>query len=63
MQTRRMCLASLALAAAFGNVEPAPAQVYPSRPITMIVPFPAGGPIDAVGRIVADGMRASLGNL
>ena len=61
MQTRRMLFTSLALAAAFGNVERAPAQVYPSRPITMIVPFPAGGPIDSTGRIVAEGMRASLG--
>src|SRR4030088_3227825 len=61
MQTRRMFLTSLALAATFGNVERAPAQVYPSHPITMIVPFPAGGPTDAIGRIVAEGMRASLG--
>jgi tripartite-type tricarboxylate transporter receptor subunit TctC len=37
------------------------AQVYPSRPITMIVPFAAGGPNDTVGRIMAQGMRASLG--
>jgi tripartite-type tricarboxylate transporter receptor subunit TctC len=34
---------------------------YPSRPITMIVPFAAGGPTDVIGRIVAEGMRASLG--
>jgi tripartite-type tricarboxylate transporter receptor subunit TctC len=61
MQTRRMFLTSLALAATFGNVERAPAQVYPSHPITMIVPFPAGGPTDAIGRIVAEGMRVSLG--
>jgi tripartite-type tricarboxylate transporter receptor subunit TctC len=37
------------------------AQTYPSRPITLIVPFPAGGSTDAVGRIVAERMRASLG--
>ena len=61
MQTRRMFLATLALAAAFGKVERAPAQVFPSHPITMIVPFPAGGSIDTTGRIVADGMQASLG--
>src|SRR5712691_12066720 len=36
-------------------------QGYPSRPITMIVPYPAGGPTDVIGRIVAEGMRASLG--
>jgi len=61
MQTRRMLLASFALAAAFGNIERAPAQVFPSHPITMIVPLAAGGPIDTIARIVAEGMQASLG--
>ena len=37
------------------------AQDYPSHPITMIVPFPAGGPTDTLGRILGEGMRASLG--
>jgi tripartite-type tricarboxylate transporter receptor subunit TctC len=37
------------------------AQIYPSRPITMIVPFPAGGTFDAVGRVLAERMRVSLG--
>jgi tripartite-type tricarboxylate transporter receptor subunit TctC len=37
------------------------AQVYPSRAITMVVPFPAGGSTDAVARIVAERMRVSLG--
>jgi tripartite-type tricarboxylate transporter receptor subunit TctC len=37
------------------------AQAYPSHPITMIVPFAAGGPTDVVARIVAEGMKASLG--
>ncbi len=37
------------------------AQAYPSRPITMIVPYPAGGPTDTVGRVVAERMRAELG--
>jgi tripartite-type tricarboxylate transporter receptor subunit TctC len=37
------------------------AQGYPSRPVTMIVAGPAGGPSDAVGRVVAEGMRGSLG--
>ena len=36
-------------------------QGYPSRPITMVVPYAAGGPTDVIGRIVAEGMRASLG--
>src|ERR1700704_3976859 len=37
------------------------AQAYPSRPITMVVPFAAGGPADAVARVVAEGMRGPLG--
>jgi tripartite-type tricarboxylate transporter receptor subunit TctC len=37
------------------------AQTYPSRPITMLVPFPAGGGTDAVARTIADRMRTSLG--
>jgi len=37
------------------------AQTYPTRPITIVVPFAAGGPTDTVVRIVAEGMRASLG--
>jgi tripartite-type tricarboxylate transporter receptor subunit TctC len=37
------------------------AQSYPSRPITMVVPFAAGGPTDAVGRNLAERMRATLG--
>jgi tripartite-type tricarboxylate transporter receptor subunit TctC len=37
------------------------AQSYPSRPITIVVPFPAGGPTDALARILAEHMRTSLG--
>ena len=37
------------------------AQVYPSRPITMNVPYAAGGPLDVMVRVVADGLRAALG--
>jgi tripartite-type tricarboxylate transporter receptor subunit TctC len=37
------------------------AQTYPTRPITMLVPFAAGGGTDAVARMIADGMRTSLG--
>jgi tripartite-type tricarboxylate transporter receptor subunit TctC len=37
------------------------AQSYPTRPITMIVAFPAGGAGDAVGRILAERMRSSFG--
>jgi tripartite-type tricarboxylate transporter receptor subunit TctC len=37
------------------------AQTYPSRPITIVVPFAAGGAADVVGRVVAERMRQSLG--
>jgi len=39
----------------------ASAQAFPSRPLTIIVPFPAGGPADVIARIVGDRMRTSLG--
>jgi tripartite-type tricarboxylate transporter receptor subunit TctC len=63
MQTRRRFLGSFALAAgalARRAVEAAP-EAYPSRPIRMIVPFPAGGPTDAIGRVFAERMRDTLG--
>jgi tripartite-type tricarboxylate transporter receptor subunit TctC len=37
------------------------AQSYPTRPITMIVPFPPGGANDLLGRIIAERMRGILG--
>jgi tripartite-type tricarboxylate transporter receptor subunit TctC len=37
------------------------AQVYPSRPVTIIVPYPPGGPTDPLARIFAERMRISLG--
>ena len=37
------------------------AQTYPTRPITVVVPFPAGGPSDVVARIVTDQMSRTLG--
>ena len=37
------------------------AQTYPSKPITVIVPFAAGGSTDVIGRILAERMRVSLG--
>src|SRR5262245_27711561 len=39
----------------------AAAQTYPARPVTVIVPFPAGGPTDSLARILTERMRAPLG--
>jgi tripartite-type tricarboxylate transporter receptor subunit TctC len=50
-----------ACALLWGGSAVASAQVYPSRPITMVVPFAAGGPVDTVARILSEPMRASLG--
>ena len=50
-----------ALAVAAGCATQALAQAYPSHPITIIVPFPAGGPSDTLARILGERMRISLG--
>jgi tripartite-type tricarboxylate transporter receptor subunit TctC len=39
----------------------ASAQTYPTKPITMVVPYAAGGPTDTIARIMAERMRATLG--
>ncbi len=53
---------SLAIAVlAAGIVTAAAAETYPSRPVTIVVPFPAGGPTDTLGRIVAERMSRALG--
>src|SRR5277367_6331320 len=41
--------------------QPAAAQDYPSRPITLIVPYPAGGGVDAMGRLVGQKLSEKLG--
>jgi len=53
-------LSCLALAAALA-APPAARGAYPDRPVTMIVPFAAGGPTDVIARIVAENMSRTLG--
>jgi tripartite-type tricarboxylate transporter receptor subunit TctC len=48
-----------AAASAFSGV--ARTQTYPARPITLIVPYPPGGPTDVLARVLAEQMRSSLG--
>jgi tripartite-type tricarboxylate transporter receptor subunit TctC len=56
----RILLGVVALAALAGTGI-ATAQTYPSRPITIVVPYSAGGPTDTIARIMAERMRGPLG--
>jgi tripartite-type tricarboxylate transporter receptor subunit TctC len=58
---RKPILVAAALAALLAAATDAAAQTYPARPVTMIVPLATGGSTDTIARIVAEGMRASLG--
>jgi tripartite-type tricarboxylate transporter receptor subunit TctC len=53
-------LAALALLA-WGLVAPAQAQDFPSRPITIVIPFPVGSQADVINRMIFDRMERSLG--
>jgi tripartite-type tricarboxylate transporter receptor subunit TctC len=57
----RLVLAMTAIAAISGCAGSAAAQSFPSRPITMIVPFAAGGPTDVIARVIGERMGQSLG--
>ncbi len=61
MRARALSHLPFFLAAILTSTQLAGAQAYPARPITMIVPFAAGGPTDVLGRIIAEGMRKTLG--
>jgi tripartite-type tricarboxylate transporter receptor subunit TctC len=63
MKVRRRQLFLLAAATGLLPVAAgiADAQSYPARPITIVVPFAAGGPTDIIARVLGDHMRASLG--
>jgi tripartite-type tricarboxylate transporter receptor subunit TctC len=54
---------AILLIAALGGAAAADAQTYPSRPITMVVPYSAGGPTDTIARIMAERMRGPLGQI
>src|SRR5205085_561496 len=53
---------AIAVMAAFALVAPiaAPAQTYPSRAVTIVVPYPAGGSVDGVARLLADELAERL---
>jgi len=58
---RALIATSLCVGMALLGIGPADAQSYPTKPIRMIVPFPAGGPTDSMARIVSDRLGAVLG--
>src|SRR5262245_7392673 len=57
----RKLLITAAFVVGWASLGVAQAQVYPSRPITLVVPLPAGGAFDVTARVLAEHMRASLG--
>src|SRR3984893_13211058 len=57
----RKKLAAIAVAVLMAGIAAAAAENYPARPISVIVPFPAGGPTDALARVLAERMKTSLG--
>ena len=57
---KQLTVGALALGASLCVAADLHAQSYPARPVTMVVPFPAGGSTDTIGRIMADGMRGPL---
>ena len=62
MRLRRTGVVTLALAAGLTALSGAAfAQAWPTRPVTWIVPFPAGGPADTLARVVAGELSAKLG--
>ena len=62
MTLRRKLAAALAFSLALAaTMQPAAAQDYPTRPVTMVVPFPPGGGTDVLGRIVGKRLSEVLG--
>ena len=51
---------ALLVAAVAAAPAPAPAQSFPSKPITLIIPFPPGGPTDVLGRVLAENLALQL---
>jgi tripartite-type tricarboxylate transporter receptor subunit TctC len=59
MKTHRIFVAGIM--AVCLSADAALAQDWPTRPITLVVPFGAGGSSDVIGRVVAEGLRVQLG--
>jgi tripartite-type tricarboxylate transporter receptor subunit TctC len=56
-----LSMAAIALGVAVGTFDSAHAETYPARPIKIIVPTPAGGPVDVIARLVGNYLSSTLG--
>lgn len=61
MLTRRNFVAAAGVSLLAGDIRRAAAQAYPTQPIRILVGYPAGGGVDIVARLMADPMKAALG--
>ena len=61
MDTRTMFLAAFAFAAAIATVGNASAQIYPSRPVRVVVGSAAGGGVDIIARLMGQWLSERLG--
>ena len=61
MRISTLTLVGAGIVAAFTTASSAIAQAYPAKPVQMVIPFAAGGRVDAVGRIICDALSRDLG--
>ena len=61
MSAGRILSAAVVTLGLFASFLPARAELYPARPIKVIVPTPAGGPVDVVARLVSNYLTAAFG--
>jgi tripartite-type tricarboxylate transporter receptor subunit TctC len=57
----RLLILAASLAVVLTGVSAVQAQKFPSKPVTLVVGFPPGGPTDTVARVLADHMKGTLG--
>ncbi len=63
MNRKVLCSLAVMIAASLAVATPSAAQPYPDKPIRMIVPFPAGGPIDVMARLVGQQLTTGIGQM